>query len=140
MAADKRTHGSRPTPDDADVLRRAIHALGDYGHVSVRAVRGHLTICVDEGVPVARATPLVAGQFGLSFHTHTGRWEPMPVVADLTRLAHDLVDSLVPTFNGGTFPTGKAGRTTSASGSALFAVGAARFAILQRGSCLLARL
>ena len=66
------------------------------------------------GIPVARATPLGTGQFGLSFHTHTGRWEPMPVVADLTRLATILSDSWVPTFNGGTFPTGKAGRTTRA--------------------------
>ena len=30
---------------------RAIHALGDYGHVSVRAGRGHLTIWVDDGPP-----------------------------------------------------------------------------------------
>src|SRR5262245_40311074 len=76
------------------VLRRAIHALGDYGHVSVQAVRGPLTICVDEDTPVARATPLGVGQFGVSFHTHTSRWEPMPVVADLTHLAHDLVGLL----------------------------------------------
>jgi hypothetical protein len=70
-------------PGRRDVLRRAIHALGDYEHVSVRAGRGHLTICGDDGAPVARATPLGAGQFGLSYHTHTGLWEPMPVVADL---------------------------------------------------------
>ena len=62
MAADKRTHRARPTPDDADILCRAIHALGDYGHVSVRAARGHLTIFVDEDAPVARASPLGAGQ------------------------------------------------------------------------------
>ena len=68
---DKRTRRAWPTPADAEVLRRAIHALGDYGHVSVQAARGHLTICVDEGTPVARAAPLGAGQFGLSFHRHT---------------------------------------------------------------------
>ena len=96
MGADKRTRRAWPSPGDADVLRRAIHALGDYGHVSVRAARGHLIICVDDGAPVARATPLGAGQFGLSFHTHTRRWEPMPVAADLTRLAHDLVGLLGP--------------------------------------------
>jgi hypothetical protein len=109
VAANKRTQGLRPTPDDADVLRRAIHALGDYGHVSVRAARGHLTICVDEGVPVARATPLGAGQFGLSFHTHTGRWEPMPVVVDITRLAHDLVGLLGPYLQRWDFPDRKSG-------------------------------
>ena len=102
MAADKRTRGPRPTPDDADVLRRAIHALGDYGHVSVRAARGHLTIFVD--APVARTTPLGAGRFGLSFHTHAGRWEPMPVIADLTHLAHDLVGLLGPYLQRWDFP------------------------------------
>lgn len=104
MAAAKRTQGPRPTPDDADVLCRAIHALGDYGHVSVRAARGHLLICVDADVPVARATPLGAGRFGLSFHSHTGRWEPMPVVADLTHLAHDLVGLLGPYLQRWDFP------------------------------------
>lgn len=109
MAADKRPRRPGPTPEDADVLRRAIHALGDYGHVSVRAARGHLTIFVDAGAPVARATPLGAGQFGLSFHTHTGRWEPMPVVADLMRLAHDLVGLLGPYLQRFDFPDRKSG-------------------------------
>jgi len=109
VAADKRTRRAQPTADDADVLRRAIHALGDYGHVSVRAARGHLTIYVDDGAPVARATPLGAGQFGLTFHTHTGRWEPMPVVADLTRLAHDLVGLLGPYLQRSDFPDRKSG-------------------------------
>lgn len=96
MAPAKRPRLPLPTPADAEGLRRAIHALGDYGHVSVRAGRGHLNIFVDEGAPVARATPLDGGQFGLSFRTHTGRWEPMPFVADLQHLAHDLVGALGP--------------------------------------------
>ena len=109
MATDKRPRRAQPTPDDADVLRRAIHALGDYGHVSVRAGRGHLTISVDDRTPVARATPLGAGQFGLSFHTHTGRWEPMPVVADLTHLPHDLVGLLGPYLQRWDFPDRNSG-------------------------------
>ena len=109
MAADKRRQGPRPTPDDADVLRRAIHALGDYGHVAVQAARGHLTIIGDDGAPVARATPLGGGQFGLSFHTHTGRWEPMPVAADLTRLAHDIVGLLAPYLQRWDFPDRNSG-------------------------------
>ena len=109
MGADKRARRAGPTPDDADVLRRAIHALGVYGHVSVRAARGHLTICVDDGAPVARATPLGAEQFGLSFHTHAGRWEPMPVVADLTHLAHDLVGVLGPYLQRSDFPDRNSG-------------------------------
>jgi hypothetical protein len=109
VATGKRPRGLGPTPEDADRLRRAIHALGDYGHVSVRAGRGHLTILVDEDAPVARATPLGAGRFGLSFHTHTGRWEPMPVVADLTQLAHDLVGLLGPYLQRWDFPDRKSG-------------------------------
>ena len=101
---------SGPTPDDAEVLRQSIHALGDYGHVQVRAVRGHLTIFVEDGTPVARATPLGAGQFGLSFHTHTGRWEPMPVIADLRRLAHDLVTLLGPYLQRWEFPDQSSGQ------------------------------
>jgi hypothetical protein len=96
MAKGQRARGSTPTQQDADALRRAIHALGDYGHVAVRAERGHLTIWVDEGLPLAPFTPLGRGQFGLSFLTHTGRWERMPFVGDLTHLAHDLVGALGP--------------------------------------------
>jgi hypothetical protein len=49
--ANKQSRRAQPTPADADILRRAIHALGDNGHVSVRAARGHLPICVDDGPP-----------------------------------------------------------------------------------------
>lgn len=67
MAAAKRTRLPLLAPADAEALCRPIHALGDYGHVTVRADRGHLNIFVDEGPPVARFTPLGGGQFGLSF-------------------------------------------------------------------------
>jgi len=96
MATRNSAPSLRPTPHDADALAQAIHALGDYAHVSVRAERGHLNIFVDPGEPVARCTPLGAGQFGLSFHSHTGRWEKMPFVADLTHLAPELVGALGP--------------------------------------------
>jgi hypothetical protein len=109
MAASKRTRLPTPTPADAEALHRAIHALGDYGHVSVRAERGHLKIFVDEGAPVARFTPLGGGQFGLSFHTHTGRWEPMPFVGDLVHLAHDLVGVLGPYLQRWDFSDRKSG-------------------------------
>jgi hypothetical protein len=109
MVASKRSRLPPPTPADAEALRRAIHALGAYSHVAVRAARGHLTIFVDEDTPVARATPLGAGQFGLSFHTHTGRWEPMPIVADLLHLAHDLVGTLAPYLQRSDFSDRKSG-------------------------------
>ena len=87
--------GKAPTawaPAEAAILGRALHALGAYGHVSVRAY------------PRCPYHPLGAGQFGLSFHPHTGRWEPMPVVADLTHLAHDLVGLLGPYLPRWDFP------------------------------------
>jgi hypothetical protein len=91
---------------EADALQRALHALGDYAHVAARAERGHLNLFIDDGAPVARVTPLGANQYGLSFHSHTGRWEKMPFVGDLAPLAHDLVTALGlylqrPDFSGG---------------------------------------
>ena len=98
-----------PTPADAATLGQAIHALGDYRHIAVRAARGHLYVLGPEGAPVARCTPLGGDQFGVSFHTHTGRWEPMPLVADLVHLAHDLVTVLGPYFQRTDFPGGISG-------------------------------
>jgi hypothetical protein len=40
--------------------------------------------------------PLGANQYGLSFHSHTGRWEATPFVGELVPLAHDLVTALGP--------------------------------------------
>lgn len=97
------------TPQDADTLQRAIHALGDYAHVSVRAGRRHLRIIVDDGNPIARCTPLGAGRYGLSFHSHAGRWEPLPIIADLTQLAQDLVGTLGPYLQRWDFPGTKSG-------------------------------
>ncbi len=83
-----------PTDHDADRLRRQIHALGDFAHVTVRSQRGHLVIRSDGDEPVARLTPLGAGQYGMSFHRHTGRWEAMPFVGDLSQQADTLVAAL----------------------------------------------
>ena len=80
----------------ADALQRALHALGDYAHVAVRAERGHLNVFIDDGAPVARLTPIGTTQYGLSFYSHTGRWEKMPFVGDLDHLAHSLVAALGP--------------------------------------------
>lgn len=40
MAPRKQVPPAGLSPHDADVLQRAIHALGDYAHVAVRAGRG----------------------------------------------------------------------------------------------------
>ena len=97
------------TSQEAATLQQAVQALGDYAHVSVRAGRGHLNIFVDDSHPVARCTPLGAGQYGLSFHNHSGRWEPIPIIADLSRLAHDLVNLLGPYLQRWDFPDTKNG-------------------------------
>src|SRR3989338_7275648 len=96
MAPRTRTRATPVSSLEADALQRALHALGDYAHVAVRAERGHLNIFIDDGAPVARMTTIGATQYGLSFHSHTGRWEKMPFVGDLVPLAHDLVAALGP--------------------------------------------
>jgi antitoxin (DNA-binding transcriptional repressor) of toxin-antitoxin stability system len=96
MAPRTRTQSTPVSSLAADALQRALHALGEYAHVAVRAERGHLSIFIDDGAPVARVTPLGANQYGLSFHSHTGRWETMPFVGELVPLAHDLVTALGP--------------------------------------------
>jgi antitoxin (DNA-binding transcriptional repressor) of toxin-antitoxin stability system len=97
------------SPLEADALRRTLHALGDYAHVSVRVERGHLNIFIDDGAPVARLTPIGDNQFGLSFHSHTGRWEKMPFVGDLGHLASHLVTALGPYLERPDFSDRKSG-------------------------------
>ena len=94
IASRKIARSLAPTDDDAETLRRAIHTLGDFAHITVRSQRGHLIIRSDGDDPVARLTPIGAGQFGMSFHRHTGRWEPMPFVGDLSQQADTLVAAL----------------------------------------------
>lgn len=96
MAMRNRARAAPPSSHDADTLHRVLQPLGAYAHLSVRAERGHLNIRVDDGDPVARLTPLGADHYGLSFHSHTGRWEPLPFVGDLAQLAHALVTALGP--------------------------------------------
>src|SRR5262249_14045820 len=107
MATRKSARAPKPMSRDAETLLQGIRALGDYEHVSVRAGRGHLNIFVDDGESVARCTPLGAGHYGLSFHTHSGRWEAIPIIADITVLAHDLVSVLGPYLQRGDFPDTK---------------------------------
>ena len=94
MTSRKGTTKNTPTNRDAERLRDAIHARGDYGHVGVRPERGHLIVYSGDEHPVARLTPLGAGHYGFSFHNHTGRWEPMPFSGDLNQVADALVNAL----------------------------------------------
>ena len=85
---------------DAESLESLVRARGDYAHIGVRAARGHLLVenrsAPSDPEVVARATPLGGGSYGLSFRTHTGRWEPMPVAGSLAEVAATAVELLGP--------------------------------------------
>lgn len=102
-------HGASATEQEAERLQAGIRALGDYAHVSVRLTRGHLSIFAGDEQPVARLTPLGAGQYGLSFMRHTGRWEPMPFSGHLSDLPHTVVSTLGPHLARYDFPSGMSG-------------------------------
>ncbi len=80
--------------DAAVRLERLMHARGDYAHVTIRAQGHHLVVEVDDGSgakdPTARATSLGGGLYGVSFRSHTGRWEPVPIQGTLEDVAEAL--------------------------------------------------
>lgn len=108
MKTTKRPARTNRAPDEAAQLTAAIHALGDYKHVTVEAQRGSLYVHADEE-PVARLTPLGRDQYGLSFHQHTGRWEPTPFTGDLAQLAGVLVTEFGAYLASYDFPPSKNG-------------------------------
>ena len=87
----------------AAALQDQLRRRGTYDHVSVRPRAGHLNIeAADaDGQPsiVARATPLGGVEYGLSFRTSGGRWEPMPVSGPLEEIAESAVGLLGPYLN-----------------------------------------
>jgi len=85
------------SPDEqvAGEFCAAIRALGDYAHLTVRLQRGLLYVYADDPEDaVARFHPLGDGTYGLSFHHHSGRWEPMPFSGDLSHITTVLVQVL----------------------------------------------
>jgi hypothetical protein len=94
--------------DDANVLTTAIRADGRHGHVTVRADRGFLYVEVDEE-PVVRLEPLSGNGYGLSFHHHSGHWEPTPFTGDLDRLARVLTTEFGAYLDTYDFPPTKSG-------------------------------
>ena len=97
MAARRKAPLTAPVfKDDAARLTQAIRLLGNYSHVTVRAGRDHLNIHTGHDEPVARFTPLGAGRYGLSFRTHSGRWEAMPFMGNASEIAQALVTALAP--------------------------------------------
>lgn len=90
----RRAHIS-PNDHAAEEFSAAIKTLGDYAHVTVRSQRGLLYLYADDPEdPVARLHPLSDATYGLSFHHHSGRWEPMPFSGDLAHMATVVVQTL----------------------------------------------
>ena len=87
---------SPQSPAPEEILCAAIQAEGDYGHVTVRRHRGYLYVHAGDDIPVARLTPVGDDTYGLSFHHHSGRWEPMPFQGGLAHMAKTLVSTLGP--------------------------------------------
>lgn len=81
----------------AQRLQQLIRQRGQYGHVEVRSRTQHLIVEVVEEAgrePVARATAINAQEYGLSFRSHTGRWEPLPIVGKLEDIARAITEEL----------------------------------------------
>jgi len=89
--------------DEVAQLIAAFRSLGSYTHVTVAAQRGFLYVHADEE-PVGRLTPLAPGHYGLSFHHHTGRWDPTPFTGDLPQLASVLVNEFGAYLASSAFP------------------------------------
>ncbi len=86
-----------PNQANAERLRFLIRQVHGHRHVDVRAHGQHLIIELthdDEREPVARATRLDSRTFGLSFRSHTGKWEAMPVAGDLEEIARAMTEEL----------------------------------------------
>lgn len=82
---------------DAERLVNLIRKLGDYGHVDIRAHGQHLIVELlqdTEREPIAQATRLDSHTYGLSFRSHTGKWEPMPIAGNLEEIARAMTEEL----------------------------------------------
>ena len=116
MSATNRRVQSRPVlADEANLLTTVIRADGRHDHVTVRAERGCLYVDVDEN-PVVRLEPLSGNTYGLSFHHHSGRWEPTPFTGDLSYLASVLTAEFGAYLNSYDSSPRRVDRTTSLAG------------------------
>lgn len=102
----------RPTPSEklsrqafADLVRARLVALGEFAHLHVHHDGQHIVVeqpgppdDPDDREPVLRLTPLggLPVQFGLSFASHDGSWEKLPVSGLLSDVLSQAVDMLGP--------------------------------------------
>ena len=78
-------------------LRALVRQGRGYRHVDVRVHGEHLVVELlrdREREPIARATRLDARTYGLSFRSHTGKWEKMPITGNLEEIARALTEEL----------------------------------------------
>lgn len=89
----------------ADLVREKLVALGDFGHLHVHHDGQHLVVeqpgppdDPDDRQPVIRLTVLggLPVRFGLSFASHDGRWEKLPVSGLLADVLSQAVALLGP--------------------------------------------
>ena len=89
----------------ADLVRAKLVALGDFGHLHVRRDAEHIVVehpgpphDPEHREPVLRLTILggLPVHFGLSFASHDGRWEKLPVSGLLADVLSQAVDMLGP--------------------------------------------
>jgi hypothetical protein len=101
-----------PTPSQtrgrqalADLVRVKLIALGDFGHLHIRHDGQHIVVGhpappdnPDDGNPVFRLTILggLPVHFGLSFASHDGRWQKLPVSGLLGDVLSQTVEMLGP--------------------------------------------
>ncbi len=99
-------------PRYAEKAQALIRAQGDYAHITVSLAVGSLFVASQESDgprPIARLTYLGDTAFGLSFLTHQGRWEAMPVSGPLETVVPEMLNLLAPFFQRMDFPLGKSG-------------------------------
>jgi hypothetical protein len=73
-----------------------------------RPTEASSTFKVDEE-PIARLEPLSGTTYGLSFHQHSGRWEPTPFTGDLDCLERVLTTEFGAYLDACDFPPMKSG-------------------------------
>lgn len=93
---------------EAADLTTAIRGYGRYNHVTVKAERGFLYVNTNDDT-VVRLKPLSAGRYGISFHHHSGRWEPTPFRGDIIGVANILTTVFAPYLDSYDFPPAKSG-------------------------------
>lgn len=103
-----RTPHAAVLADHAVALTTALRADGRHDHVTVRAARGALYVEVEDA-PVLRLECLGGQHYGISFHSHTGRWEPTPFQGAIGGLAETLLTAFGPHLDAWDFPPRKSG-------------------------------